>query len=349
MTDSFVPVAEARSYISRTLEAAGLEAAQAEAAAEIMTEANIRGIDGHGIMRIPQYVTCLGSGIIRAKPNVTTDRLGGPFALVDADGGYGFLPSLLAVELADELTEEHGVAIVAVRNSHHFGYAGGYVDRLARKGKIAFLATNGQPLLVPPGGSKPVTGNNPIAFGIPREGGGQPIVLDMALSKSSFGKIRWAAKEDQPLPPGLAYDRQGNPTTDAREALAAEALAQVGDHKGYGLSFVVEVLAGILTGSPFGQTSDSHGNVDGGVGHLFLTFDPERLRDLGGFFGGVEELIEQVKAAGSVDSPVYFPGEPELIASAERLSSGIPVAPGLRRELRDVSAELGVALPPQLD
>src|SRR5262249_31619430 len=165
---------------------------------------------------------------------------------------------LLAMDTAVELAREHGVGVVGVRASHHFGMGAIYTLRAAEAGLIGLLTTTSAPVLAPTGGSAPLVGNNPLSCAVPRRPPAPPIVLGMALRQVAFGQTGLAAAEGRPIPLGWAHDAAGRPTTDAAEALSARSLAPVGGYKGYGLSVIAEVLAGVLTGSPFGATADGH-------------------------------------------------------------------------------------------
>jgi ureidoglycolate dehydrogenase (NAD+) len=267
------------------LAAAGMEAGEARVVAQCLVEANLRGVDSHGVLRLPQYVDALRRGVINRSPQPRIVARRGAVALVDADGGYGYRPTFQAVSVAVDLARAIGVGVVGVRNSHHFGMAASYTLRAAEAGVIGFVTTTATPTLVPPGGARACVGNNPVSWAVPRRPPRPPLVLDMALGEVAPGKIRLAAEEGRSIPPGWAYDTSGRPTPDPQEALRSRMLAPVGNHKGYGLAVIMDVLAGVLTGSPFGLRSDSHGERQGAVGHLVLALDP-------GHFVGREQFYD---------------------------------------------------------
>jgi L-2-hydroxycarboxylate dehydrogenase (NAD+) len=336
-----------RGFAGRVLRAAGLDGEHAAVTAGGLVEANLRGVDTHGVFRLPQYVEAIRTGQVNPRPRVRVAGRRGATALVDADGGYGFGPSLLAADVAVEIARSHGVAAAGVRNSHHFGAAAIYALRVSNAGMIGLVTTNASPTMGPPGGVRPVVGNNPVACAIPRRAPRPPIVLDMAMSEVAQGKIRVAALEGRAIPPGWAYDARGLPTTDPVEALRAGLLAPIGRHKGYGLAVVSEVLAGVLTGSPFGAEADSHGRRAGGVGHLVMAIDPDHFLDREQFDAGVERLAEEIKAVPRAEGveAVYLPGEPEWIAFQERRRSGIPLSREVARRLEALADEVGVERP----
>lgn len=338
---------ELRKLAERILRAAGLDPDDAAVTADCLVAANLRGVDTHGVFRLAQYVETLRRDEVNPRPQIRVVERRGATALVDADGGYGFCPSLLAAEVAVEIASSMGVGVVGVRNSHHFGMAAIYTMRVSEARMIGIVTTTGSPVMAPPGGARPVVGNNPISCTVPRQAPHPPIVLDMALSEVAFGKIRVAAVEGRPIPPGWAYDSHGRPTTDPVEALRVGMLAPVGRHKGYGLSVIAEVLAGVLTGSPFGTDSDAHGHREGGVGHLVMAINPSYFVEMSRFYDGVERLVAQIKAVPPSEGGegVYLPGEPEWNTSQVRRREGIPLSDKVAERLAALVEEVGVEKP----
>jgi LDH2 family malate/lactate/ureidoglycolate dehydrogenase len=322
----------------------------AQAAARGLLAASLSGVDSHGVLRLAQYVKSLSDGDINRTPNVTISKTTGPTALVDADGGYGYRPSSLAADALCELASEFGVAVVGVRNSHHFGMAGLYTRQIASQGLIAFAWTNASAKIAPTGSITPTVGNNPLSWAVPRRAPNPPIVLDMALSTVAFGKIRLARAEGRPIPSDWGLDSDGSPTTDAEVAFQAAMLAPIGGHKGYGLSVVGEILAGCMTGSPFGRHGEPHSNPRGGVGHFFMAFKPDLFVTMAEFESSVDELASDVQAAevAVADRKVYLPGEIESTVATERSELGIPISTELAEQLAALASSLGVPVPHEL-
>ena len=336
---------ELRNFARTVLVGIGLDEAGADVAAGCLVEANLRGVDSHGVLRLIQYHRSVSSGAVNPRPVVEVTRSGGPTALVDAGGGYGFVPALRAMEVAVEVAGVHGIALVGVRNSHHFGMAALYVERATAVGLIGVAMTNTGPVMAPAGVTRPIAGNNPIAFAVPRRPPAAPIVLDMALSGTAFGRIRLAAAEGRSIPLGWAHDASGEPTSDAAAALAASLLAPMGGHKGYGLSVIVEVLTGILTGSPFGRESDAHSHLDGGVGHLFIVVRPDVFIAREVFEESVESWVRELKSAPArPGSEVMLPGEIEQRTRAGRAVTGLPISAELATQLDSLAGDLGLAI-----
>jgi LDH2 family malate/lactate/ureidoglycolate dehydrogenase len=333
-----------RDWTEQILIASGVEPADAAVIAEALVQANLRGVDSHGVVRLPQYVEALRAGEVNPRPVVRVRHRSGAVAVVDADGGYGFRPTVQAAELGMETAAEYGAALVAVTRSHHFGMAAFYTMRVAAAEMIGFVTTTSLPVLPPYGAALPVLGNNPISYAIPRRPPHPAIVLDMAMSEVAFGKIRLAAMEGRPIPPAWALDARGQPTTDPVSALSSGMLSPMGGYKGSGLALVNEVLAGVLTGSPFGRKANAHGNPAGGVGHLLMVLHIPHFLPLSRFYADLEQLVAEVKSAPPAPGheSVYLPGEPEWLVMQQRLKTGIPLSLGVRHMLRELGNALGV-------
>ena len=340
-----------REFAERVLRGAGLAPDDAGVAAECLVFANLRGVDGHGVLRLVQYADTIASGGVNPRPEVRVVSRRGATALVDADGGYGFRPTTLAVDEAVELSRANGIGFVGVRASHHFGMAATYVLRAAAAGRIGVVTTNSFPVLATPGATRPVVGNNPYAFAVPRRPPAEPIVLDMALSEVAFGRIRLAAAEGRPIPLGWARDEAGDPTEDSAAALRAGSLEPIGRHKGYGLAVIAEILAGALTGSPFGADSDAHGRREGGVGHVVIALDPAAFIPEESFHAAVDALAGQIAAVPPADGSegALLPGELELRTLRERRAGGIPLSDELAAQLSRLATRLGAGRPPWPD
>ncbi|MDG4798363.1 Ldh family oxidoreductase [Micromonospora sp. WMMD1082] len=335
-------------FAAALLRAAGLAEQDARATAEGLADATARGVTSHGITRLPQYVRSISAGEINRTPDVRLIGGRGATALVDADGGYGFRPSVLAVEEAVRLATRYGVGVVGVRASHHFGAAALYTERIARSGMIGIGTSTAKARIAPPGGTRAVLGNNPLSLAVPRPAPDPPIALDIALGQVAIGRLRLAAEAGEPVPAGWGFDRHGRPSTDPREIIDGGLLAPVGGHKGYGLALVLEILAGALTGSPFGLAADPHRHLAGGVGHLFLALDVSALGGPDGFDAHVSDLVAQVRAVppGEGQPPPRLPGEGSAARAAASLTEGVAVRPRLAEDLDELAGRLAVAGPP---
>ncbi|WP_237212796.1 Ldh family oxidoreductase [Falsiroseomonas oryziterrae] len=329
-----VSLAEAEALARDALLAAGANPQMASLTAVALVAGEAEGQSGHGLSRVPQYAGFLRNGRAdgTAEPWIAASR--GGAALVDARHGLAYPALALAVEEAALRAATHGVAFVGVTNSHHAGAMGLPVAALARRGLVALAFTNSPAAMPVPGGRRALMGTNPIAAAFPRRDAG-PLVVDMALSEVARGKIMLAAKEGRPIPPGWAIDAEGNPTTDAKAALAGAMLA-AGGTKGALLALVVELLCCALTGAAFGFEADSFFEEAGNrpaLGHALLAVDPGALAGRDRFFDRVETLIEAMLA----DPDVRLPGSRRAELASRAMRDGIDVPDALLRSLRDMA------------
>ena len=327
------------------LEAAGLEAPAAALVTDTLVEASLRGVDSHGVARLPIYAERLRTGLMNARPRPRIEREEGAVAAIDGDHGPGQVAAVLAMERSVALAREHGVGAVTVRRSGHYGAAAYYVMRPAQQGFVALTTTNSEPFVVPHGGRGWALGTNPIAFSAPRRDG--VLTLDMATSQVAANRVFNARDEDEPIPEGWAVDEAGTPTTDPH---AAHAMLPLGGYKGYGLAVMVEVLSGALPGAGLthgiGRLYDEFDRPQD-VGHFHLALDPERTVGRARLADLVEGLAAELAAVPPAPGQheVLLPGEPELRTQAERERDGIPLPPGLWGNLTGLSDSLGIAAP----
>jgi ureidoglycolate dehydrogenase (NAD+) len=327
------------------LAAAGLEADAAGTVAGTLVATSLRGVDSHGVARLPIYVERLRAGVLKGAPRPKVDRRDGAVAVVDGDGGPGQIAGLFATDLSVELAREVGLGAVSVHSSNHYGAAGIYAARAARAGMVGISTTNADPLAVPFGGARKALGTNPIAFAAPTEGG--VFVLDMATSQVAANKVFNARDEGRPIPEGWAVDESGAAITDPNEFYAVVPL---GGYKGYGLALMVEVLSGVLGGA--GVTHGVAGLFENleepqGLGHFHLALDPERTVGRERFAFVLSGLLDELRAIPPAPGyeEVLVAGDPEERAERERSAAGIPLPDALVAKLEALSSELGVAVP----
>jgi hydroxycarboxylate dehydrogenase B len=329
---------------------AGSEPGEAEIVASHLVEASLMGHDSHGVIRISKYVDWLRAGLVRPNRHarMVTDR--GALIVVEGDFGFGQVIGREAMEIAALRAASHGMATLAIRNSGHLGRIGAWPEMLAEHGlaSIHFVNTSGFGILVAPfGGSDRRLSANPIAAGAPVKGR-RPIILDIATSAIAEGKIQVARNKGEQLPPGLVLDGRGQPTTDP-EAFYKKppgAILPFGGHKGSGLSFFCEILAGALTGgrasNPGSPTADRLVN-----NMLSIAFDPAAFGDADAFADDVIRLVEWVKATPPIASggKVSLPGEIEEDIRDERMAKGLPIDDATWRNIAATAVSLGVAIP----
>jgi ureidoglycolate dehydrogenase (NAD+) len=271
----------------------------------------------------------------------------GAVAVIDGDQGPGQVAAVVATDVSIELAREHGVGVVGVRRSGHYGAAAYYAMRAAGQGLVAMTMTNTEPLVIPYGGAKPALGTNPICLAAPSASG--VFNVDMATSQVAMNRVWNARDEGRPIPEGWGVDTHGRTTTDAAAVTAGMPL---GGYKGYGLALMVEVLCGVLAGAGVRHGVGELYGADGepepqDTGHFHFAIDPERTVGRERFAAVLDGLLTELRAippATGYDE-VLVPGDPEDRARAERERTGIPIEPALWGTLRALSDELGVAAP----
>jgi amino acid adenylation domain-containing protein len=335
-----------REFSLEALQKVGLAAEGAKILTTVQLEASLRGQPTHNIGDIPRYAKRLASGILNPDPDIQIADTSALSALVDGDNGPGQWVATIAMDKAIALARSVGAAIVSVRRSNHYGAAGHYAWQAGCEGMIGICLTNGPVILAPTGGVTPLFGNNPLAISLPCAGR-DPVVLDMAMSVATRGKIGLAVAEGEGLQPGWILDRLGLPTTDLQD-LAVGLGVPIGGHKGYGLAFAIEALAGALSGAGYcadhgREASARHGGSD--IGHLFIVLDPVLFMARSVFEDRVADMVRQAKgselAAGV--SEIFVPGEIELNARTESLRRGATLSESTVARLTEYGKRHGLA------
>ena len=330
-----VPAERLVSFTAACLENLGLLGADARLVAETLVAANLRGVDSHGVVRLPHYATRLRNGTVKARPQISARRTGPSAAVVEGDAGMGQLVAVRAMNEAIALARETGTGAVVARNSSHCGACAWFVEMAAKAGMIGIALTHTDSIMVPPGMKRIFLGSNPIAFGAPGER--EPFIVDMSTTHVAWGKILVARQEGKPIPPDWGVDAHGKPTTDPN---AAVGLAPTGGHKGYALAAMVEILCAQLAGVPFGRhVTKMYGELEKprNLGHFMLALDPGRFSDRAIFLAQVRAFMEAMRAEGAL-----APGDPERRSAERRRREGIDLG-NAREELNKLAAELGVA------
>ena len=299
---------------------------------------------GQGLEKLFRYHRRIKNGGI--IPNATMEWIkdGPSYALLDAKKGFGYVSADRAMKHAVEKAKKTGVAMVGVRHSNHFGIAGYHALTAAKEGLIGWSFTNAKAEMAPWGSAKVVLGTNPWGIAIPRKDH-HAIVLDMALTMSGKGMMRWYEREGQPMPDNWALTPEGQVTTDPSAAMDGPLLP-IGEYKGYGLSLVTDVLSGVLTGALFGlSVFQDDQNYD--VGHMMLAIDPAAFLSDEDYDSRLEQLIEEIKGSAAIDAnrPVILPGEIEFQRMSERQQTGIPVSRETVDGLRELAQDVGVDFP----
>ena len=346
-----------RRQILLILQAWDMAPDMAEITAGLMVETDLMGIDSHGISMLMTYEEMRQAGGLRlqSRPSVVRDL--GCTALLDGGASLGHPVSAMAMNLAVDKALLHGVGVVGVRNSHHFGAAGVYARIASDRGAIGLVtsATRGV-AMVPTRATVPVLGTNPLAFAAPARRN-RSFVLDMATTTVAAGKVKVHHLNDKTMPAGWLVDGTGQPVVDPHQGMdyvfkrpdggltPLGGTRELGSHKGYGLAMMVHILGGTLTGgsfSPIRKRSQRPGDPDN-IGHFFLALDPRFFRDEGEFQNDLDDVIDVMHETACADpgQPVLVAGDPEAETRRQRLREGIPIPPRLDAYIRDICGHCG--------
>jgi L-2-hydroxycarboxylate dehydrogenase (NAD+) len=343
---SAVSFSQLQTFISNGLHAAGLPLHDASKIATLMAEADLQGSDGHGVIRLPQYVKRIKAGGINTQPNIHVVNERAAMAVVDGDNGMGHLVMSYAAELAIAKARTAGVAWVGARHSNHAGPASLYARMPIAHDMIGLYFAVGNANHLPPwGGMEMLLSTNPIAVGVP-SADGQPVVLDMATTVAAYGKVKAKAKRGEMMPEGWMIDRQGQPLLDPKRAEEG-FLLPIGGHKGYGLALIVGLLAGTLNGAAMGKdvVDFNHDHVKPtNTGQSILVIDLKAFGDPAFFKAAVVNLVNDIHNSQRLPGveQIWLPGEQSELRRRTYLASGIPIANTLVNELNTLAFELKI-------
>jgi LDH2 family malate/lactate/ureidoglycolate dehydrogenase len=336
----------ADAFARQLLAAHGLPEQDAALVAGCLVSADLRGVDTHGLCRLPGYLDRLRRGLINPRPVLEPKRVTPAAAALDGHNGFGFVVGMRAMREAIAIAGELGIGVVAVRRSTHFGMAASYVLHALDAGFISLVFSNASPAMPPWGARTALLGTNPFAAGAPA-GKHASFLLDMSPAVAARGKIRRAERRGEKIPPGYALDADGRPTTDPKAALGGVVLP-IGGYKGSGLAMLMDILGGVISGANYGgDVGDQYKVYDRpqDVGHFFLALKPDLFVPQEDYRNRMDTLIARVRAcprAAGVDE-VLIPGDPERGHEAERRRSGIPYSANEVAPLQAEAAKAGVA------
>ena len=251
----------------------GLNKNHALISTNALINAELVGAYGHGLSRLRMYCDRISKNLINPKPKIKIKKISNSITHIDADDAIGFVAADLAIKQAIKNAKKTGIGLVGVKNSGHYGLSGYYAEQAVKKNLITMIYTNAPPAIAPYGALKSLFGTNPICFGSPT-GSKVPFILDTSISMINRGKIRFAAKNNKKIPKGVALNKFGKPTTNAKDALQGVQLPIAG-FRGSGLAWMVDILSGVLTGGNHsGRVKDPFDDFSGpqNIGHLFITF-----------------------------------------------------------------------------
>lgn len=327
----------------------GSTAEEAELVAWHLVRANLTGHDSHGVGMVPAYVFIQHMDLLKPNTNVKLVKDDGAILRFDGGRGYGQIVARQAMEQTIARAKETGLALMSLANAHHIGRVGTYGEQALAAGMVSIHFANvvdHSPLVAPFRGSDSRFGTNPICIAVPGGEKTDDILLDMATSKVALGKVRVAMNKGEQVAPDTLLDKTGQPTTDPGVMFDEPrgALLAIGAHKGYGLAFMAEVLAGVLTGGGTIQPGNKRHNSI--INHMLaIVIDPARLGDGDWMRAEIDAMVDYFKASPEQTPgvPVLSPGDPERIMEAERRANGIPIDETTWGEIVEVAKANGVS------
>jgi L-2-hydroxycarboxylate dehydrogenase (NAD+) len=338
--------AAGRAFMGRAFVAAGLPEDDAKTVADLMLLADLRGVDSHGIVRLAGYIKRIRAGGMNTRPNIRIVAESPATALVDGDNGMGHLVMRKAAEIAIAKADKAGIAWVGTRGSNHAGAGAVYAMMPLAHDMIGlYLAVANNNHMAPWGGIEPLLGTNPIAVAIPT-GEEAPIVLDIATTTISFGKIRNAADNGERLPEGLVMDYHGKPVTDPNEAEHG-LLLPMSEYKGSGLSLVFSLLGAALNGVATGRdtTTNTAAEKPADTGQVIMAIKAANFGPIDAYKSRTDKVAHDIRTSKPMPgtSAVRYPGQQGHAMMLERDRSGVPIRPPLRKSLEKLATELNIA------
>ena len=323
----------------------GLKPEDAAIEAEVLVWANLRGVDSHGVQRIPEYVGRVDAGHMNPRPDIRVLQETAATVFIEADYAFGPVVTVFAMEQVMKKAREVGIGWSLIRNTTHQGAMGYYVQMAAARNMAGIALVCNPPNMAPSGARAPGVHNSPIAIAVPGKRH-LPLVLDMATSVAAGGKIQVAIDKGVPIPEEWALDKDGNPTTDPRKAVS---LRPAGGYKGYGLALMFECLSSLMAGNPLlaPRLLDRNPTPPGIQNSVVAAIDIGAFTDVEGYKENIDTLVGALKdlpRAEGVDE-IFVPGEPESRVYEERVQRGIPLPPGTVEKLRDAAQRFAVELP----
>jgi len=327
-------------FATAVFEAAGTPSDIAATVSSMLVMANLCGVDSHGVLRVPEYVSEIDRGQYKPKARPKVLKQKGATGIVDGSWGFGQPAGIMAMQLAMKKARVSGVGTVLAIRTNHIGRVADYTELAAKNGMIGFGLTNGGPGVAPWQGRDKLLGTNPISFGIP---GGEedPVVLDYATSVSSAGKLEVYKSKGKKVPRGWVQDAAGRPSTDPDILAKGGSLRTFGGHKGYGLNLVVEALGGALTGQGVAD------EFNGQNGTFMQAIDVEHFIPLRDFTRDMDKLVRKMRASKPAEgyTEVLVPGDPERRSMLERGRNGIELNDFVWGALMGVAKRFGVNAP----
>ena len=332
-----------KDYCKRLIMTQGVPEDEAEIVADCLVDADLCGVESHGVSRMTIYLKRLETKVVNAKYEKKYDSEYPSSICWNGCNSMGMVTGVNAMQACIDKAKEVGCCFVAVNNSNHFGMASYYAKMAAEQGMFTICGTNAPPNIAPTGSYKAYVGTNPWAMAAPTNG--EPVLLDMAPSLVAMGKVILAAKLGKPIPEGWAQTADGRPTTDPNEGMKGTVLP-IGGPKGYGLSLFMDIMCGILSGAQFGPHLNNMWNDftnPQNVGHVFLCVDISKFVPLDVFKTRLEQMKSEIKALPTNPgvSEIFMPGEIEQRRRTQRKAEGIELSDVVYEELRGLGEKYG--------
>ena len=323
-----------RSKLKQIFSKHKLSKKHSEICANYLIKAELVDAKSHGLARLKMYCDRIKKGLINPQPKIKIKNISSSVSYVNADNSIGFVSADIGINQAIKNAKKTGIGLVAIKKSGHYGLSSFYAEQAVKKNLIVFCFTNAPPALAPYGAKKSLFGTNPICFGVPT--GKVPFILDASTSMINRGKIRRADKLGEKIPFGVALDRKGKITTNAKEALLGSQLP-ISGFKGSGLAWMVDILSGVLTGSSHGgKTKDPFDDFSGpqNMGHLFITINPKLFIGKN-FLTEMKKNINRIKQLPKAKgfSSILYPGERKSKVYKKNLKKDIKIPSIILKEL----------------
>ena len=313
----------------------GLSKNHANISGNALINAELVGAYGHGLSRLKMYCDRIDKKVINSKPKIKIKKISPSISYIDANNSIGFVAADIGIKQSIQNAKKTGIGLVAIKNSGHYGLSGYYAEQAVKKNLITMIYTNAPPAVAPHGALKSLFGTNPICFGAPT-GSKIPFILDTSISVINRGKIRVAARNKQKIPEGVALDKFGRPTIDAKKALEGVQLPIAG-FRGSGLAWMVDILSGVLTGGNHaGRVKDPFDDFSGpqNIGHLFITFKTNLF--VKNFNSRIKDNIKRIKKLPKIKGvkEIMYPGQNKYKRFKMNLNKRIKISEMIKKDLK---------------
>ncbi len=325
--------------IIKILKKNGLNTSHATICSKALINAELVGAHSHGLSRLKMYCDRIQKKVINPKPKIKIKKISQSISKIDADNSIGFVAADIGIKQAIKNAKKTGIGLVGIKNSGHYGLSGYYAEQAVKKNLIVFCFTNAPPAIAPHGARKSLFGTNPICFGSPTSSK-VPFILDTSVSVINRGKIRVAERTGKKIPVGVALDKFGKPTTDAKKALAGVQLPIAG-FRGSGLAWMVDILSGVFTGGNHGgKVKDPFDDFSGpqNIGHLFFVMKPNLF--VGNYSERIKENIKRIKRLPKIKGvkEILYPGQSKQRRYKKNLNKKINIPKNIAKDLKKLNA-----------